>query len=148
MTHAPRPVRARFRAPLLQTLQTLWLLAPLLAAADTPPLPVKAEVQALLIRLENSRCRFYRNGDWHSASEARLHLQHKLDYLQDRLTLGSAEQFIELAASKSSWSGTPYQFQCGTAEALNSETWMRQQLQSIRSGADTSASPQPGAAGR
>ncbi|MBV8617825.1 MAG: DUF5329 domain-containing protein [Curvibacter sp.] len=123
------------------SLTAALLLSPAQASADPASPAVRAEIEALLIRLEQVHCEFYRNGDWHSGAEAHAHLQHKLDYLQDRITLESTEQFIELAASKSSWSGTPYQVRCGKADPQPSAQWLRQQLQWIRSGG---ASPRQG----
>jgi hypothetical protein len=94
--------------------------------------PVKTEVQTLLSRLEASGCEFNRNGSWHSPAEARSHLQMKLDYIVERAELHSAEEFIDMAATQSSWSGRPYLVRCSKAEPMPSATWMRQQLLRLR----------------
>jgi hypothetical protein len=107
-------------------------LAP--AAGETRP-AVQAEINALLSRLETSGCRFNRNGSWYSASEAKSHLLDKLRYIEDRTTLASTEQFIEMAASKSSVSGQPYLVQCGSSPSQASATWLAAQLQSLRAAA-------------
>ena len=75
------------------------------AFADPTPAPVRAEIDAMLGRLEASGCRFLRNGSWHDGARAREHLLDKLEYIEKRGTLQNAEQFIELAASRSSLSG-------------------------------------------
>jgi len=85
-----------------------WLSIFSISAFSTPvSAPVRAEIDALLNRLQISNCEFNRNGSWHSASEAKAHLLRKLDYLESSDAVHNTEQFIELAASKSSSSGNP-----------------------------------------
>lgn len=93
---------------------------------------VRAEIHALLSKLEASGCRFNRNGSWFSGSEAKDHLLRKLEYVEGRGTVQSTEQFIELAASRSSSSGTPYQVKCGSEAPVESHQWLASQLVSIR----------------
>jgi hypothetical protein len=96
------------------------------------PPAAHAEVLTLLSRLEASGCQFNRNGSWYSGAEAKAHLGRKLDYLEGKGALQSAEQFIELAASTSSSSGKPYQVKCGADEATPSAGWLRGQLKQMR----------------
>ncbi|HEV8690291.1 MAG TPA: DUF5329 domain-containing protein [Ideonella sp.] len=103
-----------------------------LSAAASTPAPVRAEIDALLARLQASGCEFNRNGSWHDGSEAKGHLLRKLDYLEGEKTLQSTEQFIELAASTSSMSGKPYQVQCGGAASVPSQQWLMRELQAVR----------------
>jgi hypothetical protein len=120
----------------------LLITSTCLAAHATPPAPpVQKEIDALLGRLQSSGCRFNRNGSWYDAAEARDHLLQKLQYIEGHGTLGSTEQFIELAATKSSFSGKPYQVQCGAAPAVDSAAWLTQQLKQLRAGAGPSARP-------
>ena len=63
------------------------------------------EIEALLTRLGDSGCQLYRNGTWYDPTRARDHLAQKLHYFADRDLLASAEQFIELAATKSGVTG-------------------------------------------
>lgn len=107
-----------------------WLAG--LAQAAPPPAPVQAEIDALLTALQASGCAFQRNGRWHAGAEARMHLQRKRDHLEDRGAIGSAEDFIALAASESSMSGRPYRVRCAGAEAVDSRGWLLQRLQGIR----------------
>src|SRR5882724_3330963 len=72
----------------------------------------KAEIDALLSGLGTSSCQFYRNGSWHSGSEAKDHLQMKLEYLVARGLITDSEDFIEKAGTKSSLSGRPYKVRC------------------------------------
>ncbi|MGX9220772.1 DUF5329 domain-containing protein [Massilia varians] len=102
------------------------------AAAPTPP-AVRAEIDALMAKMSASNCQFERNGSWHNAADARKHLLRKLDYIEKRReTLASAEQFIDVAASKSSFSGKPYRVKCGAAEPVNSQVWLNRELKALR----------------
>lgn len=97
--------------------------------------PVRTEIDAVLSKLQTSGCQFNRNGAWYSGSEAKDHLLRKLDYFEGKGTVQNTEQFIELAASKSSSSGKPYQVRCGNESAMESQQWLSRQLISIRSAA-------------
>lgn len=112
---------------------TLALLLCLNAQAAPTAKAVRAEIDGLLGQLSASGCQFNRNGTWHSADEARTHLLRKLSALEDRGRVDSTEQFIALAASKSSTSGEPYQVRCGAAKPTPSADWLTQQLQRLRS---------------
>ena len=109
---------------------------------------VQAEITSLLSRLETSDCKFNRNGSWYSGAKAKAHMLTKLRYLEARTTLTSAEQFIELAATKSSVSGKPYLVQCGDTPAQTSAEWLTTQLKSLRavqrSGSSASEAPAAG----
>jgi len=109
------------------------LLVALLLAAPTAP-AVRAEIDQLLARLESSGCRFNRNGRWYPAAEAKIHLLRKLEYFEDRSGVESTEQFIALAASRSSVSDKPYLVQCASAEAVESGAWLSLRLREMRSG--------------
>ena len=108
--------------------------------ADPTPAPVRAEIDAMLNRLETSSCQFQRNGTWHDSAKAKAHLLDKLAYIEKRGTLQNAEQFIELAASRSSLSGRAYQVRCGGAATVQSQQWLGDQLKAIR-GASGDARP-------
>lgn len=75
----------------------LTSLLALASVANAAPLPAtaRAEVDALLTRLQSSGCQFNRNGSWHAGAEARAHLLKKLDYLERKNLVQTAEQFIE-----------------------------------------------------
>ena len=121
-----------------------FLAIPLLAAAISAPAhatptaaPVRAEIDALLGKLQASGCQFNRNGSWYSGAEARSHLLRKLEYFEDKGTVKNTEQFIELAASKSSSSGKAYQVKCGNAAAVPSQQWLNTELNTMRAAAGT-----------
>lgn len=114
---------------LLASLATFWCAAAL--AAPTPA-PVRAEIDALMARLQSSGCEFNRNGAWHGGAQAREHLLRKLDHIEGKTTLRSSEQFIDLAASRSSLSGKAYQVRCPGQPAVESQAWLLQQLKALR----------------
>jgi len=103
-----------------------------LAMAAPTAVPVKAEINLLLTNLQTSGCEFNRNGSWYSGAEAKDHLLRKLEYIEGKNTVQSTEQFIELAASRSSSSGKPYQVKCGNEQPLESQAWLTKQLGIIR----------------
>ena len=112
---------------LLAFLAVPVLLAAPLAASQ------RAEIHVLMAALVTSTCEFSRNNSWHNAKDAKIHLLRKLDYLEAKNEVHSTEQFIELAASKSSVSGRAYQVKCGSAAPVDSKDWLIEQLKLIRS---------------
>lgn len=89
------------------------------------------EIRGLLEFVEQSDCRFIRNGAEYSGPRARAHLERKLDYLESKNRVKSAEDFIDLAATKSSMSGRTYEVRCsdGTEPA---GIWLHRELQRQR----------------
>jgi len=102
------------------------------AQAAPLPAPARAEVDALLTRLQASGCQFNRNGSWYNGADARTHLLRKLEYLEKKDLVKNAEQFIDLGASSSSSSGKPYMVKCGSAAPLESKAWLGAELKAIR----------------
>src|SRR5574340_143526 len=128
------------RPALYPALLAACLFASQAWAATLPP-AARVEISSLLLRLAASGCQFKRNGAWHTADEAKAHLQRKLDYLVDRGAVASAEQFIERAATKSSVSGEPYLVKCGSNPAMPSGKWLYSELQSLRAAHAPAAPP-------
>ena len=110
----------------------LSVLVPMSYAGPTPA-PVRAEINALLERMQSSECRFYRNGEWFSAVRARRHLLSKLENAEKVTTLDTSEAFIALVATKSSASGRPYQVSCAGGVVRPSADWLTAELTAIRS---------------
>jgi hypothetical protein len=102
------------------------------AHAGDLPVNAKSEIDQLLNRLGQSGCQFNRNGTWYSASEAKDHLNKKLDYVMGKNLIRSAEQFIEVAASKSSLSGQNYQVKCAAQAPMASSVWLNTALNELR----------------
>ena len=103
------------------------------ASAQTPSSATKNEVDQLFAALRQSNCEFSRNGSWYNAQKASDHLQRKYDYLLKKGLVTSTESFIELAATKSSMSGKPYQVRCGNAQPVSSQFWFTNKLKVLRS---------------
>ncbi len=122
---------------------SILLSCVVVAAATAAPLSpaTRAEIDALMSKLEASGCEFNRNGAWYSGKEAKAHLLRKLKYLEDKGMVQSTEQFIELAASASSTSGQPYLVRCGDAIPIQSGTWLLSQMRAMRSTAPAMRAP-------
>jgi hypothetical protein len=119
--------------PLLSRAIGLLLSAALsLAVAAPAPPQARAEVESLLKALRDSGCQFNRNGSWYTGAEAQTHLAKKLEYLEGKNLIKSADDFISLGASTSSSSGKPYLVKCGTTPAVESKTWLQERLATLR----------------
>jgi hypothetical protein len=110
----------------------LLVAASLTALADPAPPVARAEIDALLTKLQSSACEFNRNGSWYNADQAKSHLQMKLRYLEDRNLVQTAEQFIERAATGSSMSGKPYLVRCSPSAPVESSVWLTTELKAVR----------------
>ena len=110
-------------------MRILLLLACLpVAAAVSFPANERAQVDAMLALLDRSGCEFYRNGQWYGGRAARDHLQMKFDYLVQKGWIHNTQEFIEGAATKSSFSGEPYRVRCPGQAAKPSAVWLRERL--------------------
>lgn len=119
---------------LIASFTSLWCLV---GTAAPTSAPVRAEIETLLTKLQASGCQFNRNGSWYSGLEAKDHLLRKLEYIEGKGTVQSTEQFIELAASKSSFSGRAYKVRCGGQAPVASQVWLVQQLAVVRAPASS-----------
>ena len=88
------------------------------------------DIQYLLSFIDQSECVFIRNGTEYDARDARKHIERKYRHLESRLN--SANEFIEHAASKSSFSGKAYKVKCGDLH-LTTEQWLLTALKDYRS---------------
>jgi hypothetical protein len=105
----------------------ILLTGPIAAAlADTA---ADTEIRALIQAVAESGCEFNRNGSVHSAEAAADHLE--LKYSRGKRYAHSAEAFIERLASKSSWSGKPYQMVCDGEEQPAGD-WLTATLEEFR----------------
>lgn len=87
------------------------------------------EISYLLSFIASSGCTFVRNGNEYEALKAQGHLEYK--YNRVKSYIGSAEEFIEKVASKSSLSKQPYEVRCDD-NMMESETWLTEALTSYR----------------
>lgn len=109
----------------------LALLSLSVARAE-PPTSVKIEVNFLLGYVDGSGCEFYRNGTWHDSKAAQAHLRDKYKYLVARDLINTTDDFIERAATKSSFSGLPYEVRCNRGATVSSKQWLRDELARFR----------------
>ena len=111
----------------------VYLAAVLLALNGSALADKQSEIQHLLSYVENSGCKFERNGDRFDSHKAREHIQRKYDYVMRWASgrIQSAEDFIELTATESSMSGKKYYVNCdGTSRA--SSDWLLEELTRYR----------------
>jgi hypothetical protein len=87
------------------------------------------EIRHLLDYIGGSGCSFVRNGVESDGAAAREHVAAKYAYARSRVR--SAEDFIRLAASRSSMTGEPYVVRCGSTRSL-SEDWLMDELRRYR----------------
>lgn len=92
------------------------------AAPDTA-----TQITHLLDFVRTSLCAFVRNGTAYDGAEAVVHIRKKYDYFKDKIT--TADDFIDLAATKSEMSGQPYMVRCPEQEAAPAAAWLRTELQ-------------------
>ena len=109
---------------------TVLLLCLIVAAANAIAAQTDPEIEYLLVTVGNSGCLFVRNGSEHPPAEAESHLRMK--YRKGARYIASADDFISRIASKSSWSGKPYQIVCHGNQSQPSGQWLHDQLSRYR----------------
>lgn len=95
----------------------------------------RREVAHLLARVAQSGCEFYRAGSWYSAGDARDHLERKYRYLVARQMIGTSEDFVALAGTRSSMTDEAYAIRCRGVAAQPSAAWLTAELRSLRAAA-------------
>ena len=86
----------------------------------------KKKIEFLLSSIENLKgAKFIRNGTEHDGKEAAAHLRMKL---QNALVVQTADDFIRLCASKSSFTGKPYMIRLSDGKTMKSEEYFREIL--------------------
>jgi Family of unknown function (DUF5329) len=109
-------------------------LAQIPAACADPATPAQDEVNYLLTTMGESGCEFYRNGSWYNARAAEAHLRAKYSRFASGNQAGTAEEFIDHAATTSSLSGLAYAVRCGTSPTISSNSWLHELLAHYRAG--------------
>ena len=97
------------------------------------------EVAFLLSYIAESDCIFIRNGNEHQAKAASEHLEMKYNHVKNRIK--SAEDFIDKIATKSSFSGRPYEVLCNSVR-FPTKFWLEEALSTHRTSV-AKKSPQP-----
>ena len=102
------------------------------AARAAVPAIAQAEINHLLAFVEQSRCDFYRNGGWHDSRKAQEHLRAKSSRMAAMGLIHSADDFVDRAATSSSFSGKAYMVRCHGGPSLTSQQWLRDELARYR----------------
>ena len=113
----------------LMLIGLLMIAAPSLAGTASGQ--AQDEIAYLLDTIARSPCRFIRNSVEYEASEAHAHILKKYGYAKPWIK--SAEDFIRLAATKSSTSGELYRIRCNDEVVLCAD-WLREALEGYREG--------------
>ncbi|WHI45605.1 DUF5329 family protein [Microbulbifer sp. JMSA004] len=107
------------------TILSLSML-PALVQADT----ATKEINHLMEFVSASECTFIRNDSKHTSQEAVEHMEKKYKYFSNKIV--SAEDFIKLSASASTFSGKPYHIQCADQPKEESQQWLLDELARYR----------------
>jgi hypothetical protein len=99
---------------------------PVMAASAT----MDEEIDALLAAVSTSECVFIRNDKEYDVDKAVSHLQMKRN--RGGRYFSTTEEFIENIASKSSFSGKPYEIHCGDSPPQTAGDWFNDRLAEIR----------------
>jgi len=102
------------------------------AVRAEPAANVATEINSLLDYIETSGCEFNRNGVWYDSKDARTHLDEKYKFLATLGMISSAEDFIEKAATESTFSGKPYEVKCNGGPIVMSRQWLKEELARLR----------------
>ena len=73
---------------------------------------------------------FLRNGTAHTAAEAAEHMQAKYAHFKNKIA--TAEDFVDLCASRSEMSGKPYMVKMGDAAPVEAGTFLKDELRTLR----------------
>ena len=115
----------------LKRLLPVVLLACTSLALATPSADEHATITALIQRVEQmTTMSFMRNGTAHTSAEAAQHMQAKYAYFKEKIT--SAEDFIDLCASRSEMTGKPYRVKVGDAPPREAGEFLREELRKVR----------------
>jgi hypothetical protein len=91
--------------------------------------PLDDEIAALIGSIRQSPCTFIRNGSEYDGMQAAEHIQAKYEYYKDEI--GSVDDFIARAASKSVLTGRPYEVRCGD-KTVPAADWLRAEDEAYR----------------
>ena len=106
------------------------LMAPL-AHAEPPPI-AQQEINHLIRYVGDSGCEFRRNEVWSNAKAAEAHVRGKYDFLVKLGLIDTTIDFIDKAATQSSFSGQPYEIRCGGDVPERSSPWLSKELARYR----------------
>ncbi|TPH17342.1 hypothetical protein EPA86_04765 [Litorilituus lipolyticus] len=91
---------------------------------------LQIEVTFLLDFVKSTTCQFERNGSFHNGEEAIEHINKKYNYYSDEIK--TTEDFIRMAAAKSTFSGKAYLIHCPSKTPITSQEWLLTELEKFR----------------
>ena len=112
-----------------------WVAAALLLSTGVradASLGAQAEISYLLAEVAKSNCEFYRNGSWYTAARAAVHLRDKYAARIVAARVVTADDFIEVVATRSSFSGIAYAISCPGVATVPSSQWFKERLTAYR----------------
>jgi len=121
----------RVLASITFAISTLAFITPSHASSDLSQLSAQQEIDHLLQFVQHTPCQYERNGSRHTGQEAVEHITKKYRYFEEDIE--SAEDFIELSATKSTLSGRHYQVHCPNQASQTSKSWLLSELDKYRS---------------
>jgi hypothetical protein len=95
-------------------------------ASSQPSAQVEQAIQHLIAYVSGSDLRFVRNASEHPPTEAAAHMEKKYRHFRDDIE--TADDFIELCATKSLLSGKPYLVIDRQGQERRSSDWLRAEL--------------------
>jgi hypothetical protein len=110
---------ARFTLAILM----LWMSGP---AGSQPSGEVEHSINHLIAYVSGSDLRFVRNASMYTPPEAAAHMEKKYRHFRDDIE--TAEDFIELCATKSLVSGKPYLVVDRQGNEIRTSDWLRTEL--------------------
>jgi len=108
----------------------IFCAVPLGAAGAAVPANETERIEYLIQSIEQlSNAKFIRNGSTYDAKPAADHL--RLKWREAGARIKTAQQFIELCASRSSVSGQPYRIRFADGSIVTSEAFLRAKLKEL-----------------
>jgi hypothetical protein len=115
-------------------LRRLWpalLLGWASLVSAAPSAEEHLRIQTLIQHVEKSTAMsFLRNGSAHTSAEAAQHMQAKYAHFKNKIA--TAEDFVDLCASRSEMTGKPYMVKMGDAAPVEAGTFLKDELRTLR----------------
>ena len=124
-----KPERKHMTLPTVLILSALFLLPPCLASSEQIE-TIDETVLHLISHVSGSGLTFIRNSGSYTSAEASEHMNKK--YRHFRADIKTAEDFIELCASRSLLTGKPYLVINEQGERVRTSEWLEAELAEYR----------------
>ena len=110
----------------MRSIPLFFVLVFLGFTAFAQPATEQQKIEYLLNAIGSSDVVFIRNGQEYTPAQAKEHLRMKLG--KAGASIRTADEFITLLASKSSFTGKPYLIRPSDGKTIESEKWLREKL--------------------